>query len=588
MRGFALSLLAVGVFSGGLIAQKAGPPNEKGLDQLPPPRRYGREAAETDSPSTSPSPNEAKNETLRQEIQRLTAIIRGNPCDAIAYKLRGIAWFQSGKREIAIKDFDESLRLFPLQPDAYVYRGRARSEPTQPKAKALARDPFWKIHFPPMYLGVNPGIVGIGAAPNPLPLLAQTFRTRPPTLADILDTGSVGGGIVASAMHYSYTAKSAGGAATGHKPIPEDVKTEHDKAIDDFDRAIRLDPNCAAPYFFRAGARLDKLTEDAKKAENRLAMIIKELGGAPKDDKCLPEHEADEATAQPHDWAADSKKIKEHLAEICKQLKAAEDQEKKYKGIQTKAAYELQHADDQEWALKNKELDTAKKNARITQKALKDLRGELKKPFEKATEDFDPIADSDEIAKDYDDALRYDSCAELVGKIPTEFSAQKKTAKEIGKLIASITKLLEPSAENTAGADTPKSAPSITITGTLTINCPPSKPAVQQHPADLAKKLDAAAESLGKKIDAASENVGKKIDGASENQGKKIDGAVENLGKKIDGTSENLGKKIEKATEKIGQTLVAPDGGWWHLLVALLVGAIFSAFGFLASRYVRN
>ena len=69
-------------------------------------------------------------------IDDLTADIRIDPANPLLFKLRGIRWmFADDKRagettriKIAIRDFTESLRLWPLQPEVYLLCGIARYE----------------------------------------------------------------------------------------------------------------------------------------------------------------------------------------------------------------------------------------------------------------------------------------------------------------------------------------------------------------------------------------------------------------------------------------------------------------------------
>jgi len=64
---------------------------------------------------------------LSDAIVDLTGKIRRNPSDASLYKCRGIVWRISDleNQDIAIADFNESLRLAPMQADVYIQRGIA-------------------------------------------------------------------------------------------------------------------------------------------------------------------------------------------------------------------------------------------------------------------------------------------------------------------------------------------------------------------------------------------------------------------------------------------------------------------------------
>ncbi len=69
-------------------------------------------------------------------IDELTADIRIDPANPLLFKLRAIRWMldddnragETTRMKIAIKDFTESLRLWPLQPEVYLLRGIARYE----------------------------------------------------------------------------------------------------------------------------------------------------------------------------------------------------------------------------------------------------------------------------------------------------------------------------------------------------------------------------------------------------------------------------------------------------------------------------
>jgi len=64
---------------------------------------------------------------LNDAIIDLTGKIRQHPGDASLYKCRGIVWRISDleNQDIAIADFNESLRLAPMQADVYIQRGIA-------------------------------------------------------------------------------------------------------------------------------------------------------------------------------------------------------------------------------------------------------------------------------------------------------------------------------------------------------------------------------------------------------------------------------------------------------------------------------
>lgn len=136
-------------------------------------------------------------------ISDLTANLKANPDDASLYKYRGIAHQLNGNYEIAIADFTESLRLNPKQADVYTHRGYTHF------LTAVGRDRGrFCTSIENLWLPEANFITNIA------PLVAY-FQTTVPN-------------------------------------------ADFDLAINDYDRALRRQPESAWTLFRRAEARLEK------------------------------------------------------------------------------------------------------------------------------------------------------------------------------------------------------------------------------------------------------------------------------------------------------------------------------------------
>src|SRR5262245_13612047 len=127
--------------------------------------------------------------------------LRFNGSDAFAYAQRGRAWVERDRLDEALKDYDEALRIYPLQPSWL--RGRGNVFEEKREFERAVRD------------------------------YTEAIRINPRDPLTFLDRGV---------------------AYKGLKAI--------DKAIADYTEASRLDPNWAPPYYNRANLWRDRKEYD--------------------------------------------------------------------------------------------------------------------------------------------------------------------------------------------------------------------------------------------------------------------------------------------------------------------------------------
>ncbi len=167
-------------------------------------------------------------------VTSFTDAIQFNPELAEAYVARAAAYLRLGELEAAIADGDEAIRLNPDLADAYLYRGIAHAYGEEFDAAVV--DLTDAIRLNPQSV---PAHVYRGATFFFLEHYAATAR-------DCTDAIHLSGG-------YFLPAELCLNIM-GELAYPD---VEHvEAAIQDYDEAIRLDPNFAAGYLFRGLAYL--------------------------------------------------------------------------------------------------------------------------------------------------------------------------------------------------------------------------------------------------------------------------------------------------------------------------------------------
>lgn len=160
---------------------------------------------------------------LEDAVEHFTNRIHADPKDASAYNSRATAWKLKGELDIALKDFEEAIRL---DPKAYTYTNRGIGWHAKKEYDKAIKDYDEAIRLDPKY--------------------ASAYSNR--------------------------------GSAWS-------AKKEHDKAIRDFDETLRLEPRHVHAYRNRGLARADKKEYDAAIADFAEAIRIDPKNPDPLNDR---------------------------------------------------------------------------------------------------------------------------------------------------------------------------------------------------------------------------------------------------------------------------------------------------------------
>jgi tetratricopeptide (TPR) repeat protein len=335
-----------------------------------------------------------------KEISRLSDYIDGNSCEATFYKYRGIAWRFAGKYDIAIEDFTESLRLDPAQADVYTHRGYTYHLKYRPS-----------ILF---HLARNMGLLFMG---NAMGIAVAPF--------------------------------------TVHLPFEDFLKTDADRARDDFDRALRIKPDSGWTYFSRTQVPLEKWLArqqelNDEKTKHEAATLEKD-----RDKKAW-----DDAKTEYEDAKKDLARKKQAFLQA--QTAAAERKKKLDEAgkddTEAKTRYDVANNKRE---TKYNEFESAQEKVAEKKKTLDDARAKLAEAGEKLCTASAILTeaknDLQEAIEDLDKALRYEQRA---AKFLTEQRQRAKSLMDIAKVAKEDDCLSEVSSreEDPCKAKKPKAA----------------------------------------------------------------------------------------------------------------------------------
>jgi multidrug efflux pump subunit AcrA (membrane-fusion protein) len=307
-----------------------------------------------------------------EAIADLTAKLKANPEDASLYKYRGIAWRFKGEYDIAIADFTESLRLNADQADVYTQRGYAHYRKAGKRKKA-----YQKLHQEYQEQEKKRQKLDEEQKKEKQKLDEEQKKEK-----QKLD----GKKLLDKVLHWNQKKEKLDAKQEKAKMhfnmvrlhMEESFKTEKEKAIDDFDRALRIDEKSARTYYFRAKMRLEiwRTDEDLENAETKHRELKKKNDeaktGYKKAKKELDEANRNRTKAKQEVEAAQTK-----LADLKKKLDNAtkEDKAKAQKAFDDAKA---------ELATRDEKLKTAE-TKRIDKKKISDAAMETS---QKAAEEF--------------------------------------------------------------------------------------------------------------------------------------------------------------------------------------------------------
>ncbi|MGE5756199.1 MAG: tetratricopeptide repeat protein, partial [Planctomycetaceae bacterium] len=163
-----------------------------------------------------------------QAIDHFSGVVRRKP-GAWAYCLRGMAWYDEKEYDIALRDFNEAIRLDPKYAAARNNRGLVRREMGEPD-KALA-DFNEAIRLDPKN----------AIAYNNRGLVWHDKKEPDKALADFNEA-------IRLDPRYANAYINRGNVWRR--------KRDHDRAIADYNEAIRLDPKLVRAYWFRGATCL--------------------------------------------------------------------------------------------------------------------------------------------------------------------------------------------------------------------------------------------------------------------------------------------------------------------------------------------
>ena len=180
--------------------------------------------------------------------------LRLDPNNAAVYYNRSVAWQFKDEFIKAVNDYDQAVRLDPRYARASQLRGPGVAGPgdlAPPPADAVASDPLAPAFAPRPAAGVDPAVVPAGGN-DPFGNFGQNLQ-RDLAYADLC-------------IQRAYIWVSA---------------REYDKAIGEFDDAIRLNPHLAAAYVGRGHVRCEEKDFDAAIADYNKALEIAPRGLGP-------------------------------------------------------------------------------------------------------------------------------------------------------------------------------------------------------------------------------------------------------------------------------------------------------------------
>ena len=205
---------------------------------------------------------DAKDDSTRPS-PTIDEAIRLDPKDARRYVNRGMAWYEKDEYDKAIADFDEAIRLDPKHAQAYNNRGEAwyeKEDSTRPSPTTTRRS--GSIPSTPTAYR-NRGVCSGGNGEyrqgdrrfrrgDPARPQGCAWRTYQPGQRLAIEGRSRQG-------HRRFRSRRSDSIPstprrTSAGAMPGKTKGDHDKAIADFNEAIRLDPENAEAYVDRGMA----------------------------------------------------------------------------------------------------------------------------------------------------------------------------------------------------------------------------------------------------------------------------------------------------------------------------------------------
>ncbi len=163
---------------------------------------------------------------LDRAIADFTVAISLNPKDALAYNDRGLAWNDKGNHERAIADFSDTIRLAPEFANAYY--GRAQIYMAEQDPDSAIADLNAAIRLAP-------------DQPYVYYLRGAAWYDRYMRASDSIEPKDLTRAIAdfTKAIHYGpYFA-----GAYYARGLARSTNGEHDRAVEDFAQAVRLEPN---------------------------------------------------------------------------------------------------------------------------------------------------------------------------------------------------------------------------------------------------------------------------------------------------------------------------------------------------------
>jgi len=184
---------------------------------------------------------------LETAVNFFTARIQKYPKDNFAYMMRGLAHYQNGESERALKDYDEAIWLRPNDPTSLLFRGLAFLEEHSVDAAMNDFDQALRIDSHSVAVLMARGATYLAKRQQAKAIrdLDAVIEVEPGDAAAYINRGSA---------HY--------------------LNGEFVKALEDFNQAIKLDQRLPLAYVNR-GLLLHEWKKDYEKAVNDFAEAIK-------------------------------------------------------------------------------------------------------------------------------------------------------------------------------------------------------------------------------------------------------------------------------------------------------------------------
>ncbi|MDQ2696733.1 MAG: tetratricopeptide repeat protein, partial [Pseudomonadota bacterium] len=200
---------------------------------------------------------------------------------AKAFNNRGLAYLKLGYLDRAIEDFSEALRLDPRLPEALLNRGVAYNAQGEfaPALKDFEHADLLSDAQPDLWLGWGNALLGVGDYPQAIARLSQAVLCDPDSAAAHAKRGFAYLQLGRPYFRQARTdlERSLGiyvePAALSNLGLLERQENNYDRAVEYFERALKLNPGLCVTRFNLALVYLQR--EQPEEAKTELEQVLK-------------------------------------------------------------------------------------------------------------------------------------------------------------------------------------------------------------------------------------------------------------------------------------------------------------------------